>query len=320
MASPNVSEIITATLEDRSGQLADNVSEGNILLKRLRAKGGWKPASGYIIRQELDYAENGTFMYYSGGETLNIGSSDVLTSAEFNWKQAACAVTATGLELDVQNTGTAQVIDLFESRIKNAQRTMRNNICNGMYSDGTGTSGKQIGGLQLLVADTETSGTVGGINRANHSFWRNQSYSSSTDGGTAATSSNIQSYMNALYLLCTRGTDKPDMILADSAYYNLFWASLQAIQRVTDSNTANAGFSALKFSGADVFYEDNSGMPASHMYFLNTDYIHLRYAQKRLFKPLARVNSINQDAFTQLITFAGNMTLSNADVQGVLTT
>lgn len=229
MTTPNLSEIITTTLRNRSGELADNVSKGNALLSRLKAKGGWKPASGRSIIQELEYQENGTFMYYSGGEQLNIASSDVMTGAEFDWKQAACAVVATGLEVDVQNTGKEAVIDLLESRIKNAQRTMKNNITSGMYSDGTGTGGKQIGGLQLLVADAPTTGTVGGINRANYSFWQNQVYDASTDGGTAATASNIQTYMNAMWLECVRGTDKTDLILADANYYKLFWGSLQAI-------------------------------------------------------------------------------------------
>lgn len=318
MASPNLSEIITTTLRNRSGELADNVSKGNPLLMRLKEKGAWKQASGRSIVQELDYAENGTFMYYSGGEVLNIGSSDVISAAEFDWKQAACAVVATGLEVDVQNTGKEAIIDLLESRIKNAQRTMKNNICNGMYSDGTGTGGKQIGGLQLLVADAPSTGIVGGINRANYSFWQNQVYDASSDGGTAATAANIQTYMNALYLECTRGSDKPDLIMADAAYYKLFWGSLQAIQRITDSKMAEAGFQSIKFAGADVVYEDNTGMPANHMYFLNTDYIFLRYAPKRLFKPLEKVQSINQDAMVQLITFAGNMTTSNASLQGVL--
>lgn len=318
MSSPNLSEIITTTLRNRSGELADNVSKGNALLARLKEKGGWKPATGRTIVQELDYAENGTFMYYSGGEQLNIAASDVLSAAEFDWKQAACAVVATGLEIDVQNVGKEAVIDLLEGRIKNAQRTMRNNICNGMYSDGTGTGSKQIGGLQLLVADAPTTGTVGGIDRASFSFWQNQVYDSSSDGGTAATSALIQGYMNAMYLECTRGTDKPDLIMADSVYYKLFWASLQAIQRITDSKMAEAGFQSVKFAGADVVYEDNTGMPASHMYFLNTDYLFLRYAPKRLFKPLDKVQSINQDAMVQLITFAGNMTCSNCSVQGVL--
>jgi hypothetical protein len=159
---------------------------------------------------------------------------------------------------------------------------------------------------------------VGGINRANYSFWQNQVYDASTDGGTAATAANIQTYMNALYLETSRGADHTDLILADSVYYKLFWSSLQAIQRITDSKSAEAGFQSLKFAGADVVYEDSTGMPASHMYFLNTDYIFLRYAPKRLFKPLERVQSINQDAMVQLITFAGNMTTSNAARQGVL--
>lgn len=318
MASPNLSEIVTTTLRNRSGELADNVSKGNALLMKLKEKGAWKPASGRTIVQELDYAENGTFMYYSGGEVLSIAASDVLSAAEFNWKQAACAVTATGLEIDVQNVGKEQVINLLEARIRNAQRTMRNNICNGMYSDGTGSGGKQIGGLQLLVADDPTTGSVGGISRVNYSFWRNQVFDASTDGSTAATAANIQEYMNRLWLECSRGGDKPDLILADSAYYSLFWSSLQAIQRITDTKMATAGFQNVAFVTAPVVYEDNTGMPSNHMYFLNTDYIHLRYAARRLFKPLERVQSINQDAIAQLITFAGNMTVSNASLQGVL--
>lgn len=318
MPSPNLSEIITTTLRNRSGELADNVSKGNALLNRLKAKGAWKPASGRTIVQELDYAENGTFMYYSGSEVLNISASDVLSAAEFDWKQAAVAVTASGLEIDVQNVGKEQVIDLLEARIKNAQRTMKNNICSGMYSAGTGTGGKQIGGLQLLIADDPTTGTVGGINRVNFSFWRNQVYDNSTDGGAATTAANIQQYMNSMMLECTRGSDKPDLILMASAYYSLFWGSLQAIQRISDSKMAEAGFQTLKFAGADAVYEDNTGIPAQRAYFLNTDYIFLRYAPRRLFKPLERVQSINQDAIAQLILFAGNLTCSNASLQGVM--
>lgn len=317
MASPNLSEIITTTLRGRSGELADNVSKGNALLMRLKEKGSWKPASGRTIVQELEYAENGTFMYYSGGEVLNIGASDVMSAAEFDWKQAACAVTATGLEIDVQNVGKEQVIDMLEARIKNAQKTMRNNICSGMYSAGTGTGGKQLGGLQLLVPDDPTTGTVGGISRVNFSFWRSQVYDATTDGGAATSATNIQAYFNTLWLRCVRGTDKTDIILTGSAYYSFFWSSMQAIQRVTDPKMAQAGFQNLMFNTAPVVYEDNTGMPSQRAYFLNTDYIFFRYAPRRLFKPLERVQSINQDAIAQLITFAGNMTLSNASLQGV---
>jgi hypothetical protein len=316
MASPNLSEIVTTTLRNRSGETADNVSKGNALLAKLKEKGAWKAATGRSIVQELDYAENGTFMYYSGSEQLNIASSDVISAAEFDWKQAAVAVTWNGLEIDVQNTGSEQVIDLLAARIKNAQRTMKNNITNGLYSDGTGTGGKQIGGLQHIVADDPTTGTVGGINRANFSFWRNQVFDASSDG-SATSATTIQANMNEAWLECVRGNDKPDLIITGSTYYNYFLTSLQAIQRITDPSMGKLGFQNVMFLTAPVVYEDNTGIPDQRMYFLNTDYLHFRYAPKRLFKPLEAVKSINQDASVQFITFAGNLTCSNCSLQGV---
>jgi hypothetical protein len=318
MASPNLSEIITTTLRNRSGKLADNVSKGNAILFKLKEQGAWKPASGRTIVQELDYQE-GNFQWYSGYETISITPPDVLTAAEFNWKQAAGSVSISGLEKEVQNVGKEQVINLLEARIKNGERTIKNNVTTGMYATGTGSSGKEIGGLQLLVADTPTSGTVGGIDRATYTFWRNQSYSAVTDGGAPVSAANIQAYMNALWLRCVRGDDKTTIILGDANYYNAYWASMQAIQRVTETKMAAAGFTSLAYANnVPVVYEDSAGMPANHMYFLNTDYIFLRYAKGRLFEPMDEVRPVNQDAETHLILFAGNMTVSNAARQGVL--
>jgi hypothetical protein len=93
--------------------------------------------------------------------------------------------------------------------------------------------------------------------------------------------------MNEVFLRCTRGDDKPDMIVASRTYYKLFWGSMQAIQRVTsDGNSkATAGFTSLAYANnVPVYYEDSSGIPTDHMYFLNTDYIFLRYAPDRLFE------------------------------------
>lgn len=57
MASPNLSEIVTTTLRDRSGKAADNVSKGNPLLLQLKTNDGWQSAEGRTITQELEYAE-----------------------------------------------------------------------------------------------------------------------------------------------------------------------------------------------------------------------------------------------------------------------
>ena len=231
------------------------------------------------------------------------------------------AVSISGLEM-IQNSGENAIIDLLESRIANAEKTLTNNIAVDCYSDGTADGGRQIGGLQLLVAATPTN-TVGGIDASTTvgSFWRNIAFSAVTNGGAAATSANIQSYMNRLYVQLVRGSDAVDMIVADNNYWRLYLESLQAIQRISSDEMASAGFSSLKYMNADVVLDGGfgGGAPTNTMYFLNTDYIYFRPHAERFFTPLGDDRfAVNQDAMVKLIGFAGNMTVSNRRLQGVL--
>lgn len=312
----NYGEIATTTIDSRTKQLADNVSKNNALLYRLQEKSKVRTFSGgEKILQELEYAENSTYKRYSGYETLDISPSDVFTSAQFGIKQAAVAVSISGLE-ELQNSGPERMIDLITSRVENAERTLENNIASDCYSDGTADSSKQIGGLQYLVSDAPTSGVVGGIDRATWSFWQNHQ---TTTGGT--TSATIQGFMNTIYAAISRNRDHVDLILADDSKYTDFLGSLQAIQRIGESKMAEAGFTALKYIGADVVLDGGygGGCPADHMYFLNTNYIFFRPHADRNFVRLPEDRfATNQDAMVKLIGFAGNMTMSNAFVQGVM--
>lgn len=64
MATPGLSEIVTTTLRNRSGVIADNMSKNNALLFRLNKRGRVKPVSGgRTIVRELSYAENSTLRF-----------------------------------------------------------------------------------------------------------------------------------------------------------------------------------------------------------------------------------------------------------------
>jgi len=321
MATPNsdFDDIITTTLRRRSKKLADNVSENTALLTRLKERGTARPFNGgRTIVEEIAFAGPGNFQWYSGYETLDVSQDDMLTAAEYSVKQAAVAISMSGLEM-LQNAGPEQVIDLMAGRIQQGEREMINNISAGVYSDGTGSSGKQIGGLQLIVADDGTS-TVGGIDSTTYTWWQNQVYDFSDESVTAG-SDTIQTAMNTLYLNCTRNRDKPDLIVADNTYFRHYWESLQTIQRVTNDRMASAGFENLKFMGADVVFDGGQGgdAPAAHMYFLNTNYLHWRPHSQRNMVPLnPDRHAVNQDAVVKLVGFAGNMTCSNRALQGVI--
>lgn len=323
MAFANVSDIIATTIENRSRKIADNVSKNNALLAYLKKGGNTRTVSGgRKIYEELSFAENANGGFYSGYDLLPINPADVISAAEYDIKQAACPIIISGLE-ELQNAGPEQMIDLMEARVKVGETTMSNIIAVSLYSDGTGSTGKEITGLKAMVPADPTTGTYGNINRATWSFWRNKKFkTSSVDGTAAATSTNIQGYMNTLWANLVRGADRPNLILMDNGYWGIYMASLQPQQRFTDPNTANLGFPTLKFMDADVILDGGigGGMATKTMYMLNTQYIHWRPHSKRNFVPLSpnRRVPINQDAAVVILAFAGNLTCSGAQFQGAM--
>lgn len=339
-ANSDVSDIIATTIQNRSSALADNVTNNNALLRRLKAKGNVRTVSGgNVILEEIMYTDASTINVnsYSGFEVLNITPNSPISAASFSLKQYAGAVSISGLEV-LQNSGKEAFIDLLEGRQKIAEAQLQNRIDYDLYQDGTGNASKNITGLALAIPDDPTTGTYGSISRDSYSFWRSQVYDASSDGGAATSAANIQQYMTSLSLKCVRGSDKPDLWVLDSVFYGFYVNSLQAIQRITSSDgsgSAGVGFGPeLKFYGGGMASDvvlgtgislnvnaagTTGGATASHAWALNTDYLFWRPHKDRNFVPIGGDRqSVNQDAVVKLIGWAGNMTCSGPQFSGVL--
>ena len=260
-------ELLTTTYRAYNNKKpADLVSKHNALFRRLNEKGNMKELDGGLsIVEPLDYQANSTFQRYSGYDTLNIGAVDVITAAEYPWRQAAVNVAVSGLELR-SNAGAKQIINLAKSKIVNAQRSFANALAADLYSDGSATN--QLGGIQSIVADTPTN-TVGGIDSNTWAFWKNvvQSAAAPLQGGSSITPSGtagvMESLMLPLYLRLTRGADHPDLIVMSEDYFTFFENSQTSIKRYASSDEAQGGFISLKYKLADVVFDSAaSGIPA----------------------------------------------------------
>lgn len=324
MASPNstFTELVSTTFRKHRKEFADNVSTNNALLAKLNAKGRKRLEDGGLtIVAGLDYAENSTYKRYSGYDVLDISPSDVLTSAEYNWKQSSVNVTASGRELRI-NSGRSQIVNLAKERLTNAMRTFRNNISSDIYS--SGAAANQINGLQAICPDT-AGGTLGGIDGDTYTFWQAvvQSAAAPISGSAITLSeSTFEKFMRQLYIELTRGTDKPDLIVMDNAYFELFEGSQVSIKRYTadtstGQNSANAGLVTLKYKGADVMHDGGSGIAASHGYMLNTNYLELVAHRDADMTEVPEMRAINQDAVVMPIIWMGNLVCNNRSLQGV---
>lgn len=325
MPSPNAvfTELVTTTFRNHRKSLADNVTRNNALLRYLKKKSKFRSEDGgTTITAPLEYAENSTYQRYSGFDVLNVAQSDVMSAAEFQWRQAAVNVVASGRELRI-NKGSSRIINLAKSRLKNAMNTYNNQMSADIYSDGT--LANQINGIQALVTDNGL-GTVGGIDASAWPFWRNavQSAAAPMQGGGAITPgpTTIESLMLPLYLDLVRGGDMVDLIVASNDYFSHYEQSQTSIKRYTNdgggAGSAAGGFISLKYKTADVIFDGNSGIPASRMYFLNTDFIEVVSHPDADMTVMDEAKPYNQDGVVIPVLWMGNMVITNRRLQGVL--
>ena len=316
MATPSATftEVVSTTLRHTQRRLVDNVTKHNGLLTLMKERGNIKTdaAGGYEIQIPLSYAENATYQRYSGLDILNIGQSDVITSAKYDWMQAAIHVVSSGRDLKM-NASKEKMISWANSRIAVALAPAANNMSIDIYSDGA--LANQIGGLQAAVT-ADGTGTYGGIVSGTYTFWKNKFKEISGDAAYAT----LKAGMNELWLATSRGTDKPDVIVSSHDLYAMYEAGLQDNQRYMKADMAALGFEALKYKSASVIFDDNTnfGTTAELMYFLNTKYLYLmEHPEARWSEDDDKV-PVNQDAVVVPLYWMGNLCTSNRSLQGML--
>lgn len=316
MASPNstFTELVSTTFRKHRKEIKDNVSTRIALLRYMKRRGNMMTEDGGLtIACPLDYAENATYQRYSDWDVLNIAASDVISAAEYQWRQVAINVVASGRELRI-NSGDSRIVNLAKSRIKNALRTFNNNFSSDMYSAGSLTN--QINGLQAIVSDDGT-GSVGGIDSGTFTFWANKFRNATSESVTVSASTIENQMMLPLWLQLDRGPDDaPDLIVFDNTYYQYFEGSQVSLKRHNDKDSANAGFVALKYKNADVLFD--SDIPSSSGYMLNTEYLKLVVHKDADLEQVEEQRPVNQDGVVIPILWMGNLVCSNRAQQGVM--
>lgn len=282
----------------------DNIFDSTPLLRKMKNTGSYKSADGGSeIYVPLNYAQASSKGWYSGSDTLSTSDTSNISSAVFQWRSLFAGIAITE-EDKLKNAGQAQQVNLLKSKIQIAEKTLKNDLDVGIYSDGTDS--KSIVGLRSIVG---TANTVGGISQSDNSFWRAQVDSSTTTLTIAA--------MNQVFQDCTIDSEQPNYIVTTRSVYNDYYGLLQANQRFMDESEARGGFSSLMFNGQPCVHGGN--VPTGHMYFLNLDHLHLFYHPERniSFQPFAK--PINQEVSVSRFLWMGALGSSNNRLQGALT-
>src|SRR5262245_319474 len=272
MAEPTVNQLVATTIANYHRQFADNVSNSNAITALLRMGDRIRTVDGgKNIACPLAYAEE-TFAWYSGTELLSRATNETISEADFEPANAVASVTLSGPDL-AKNRGRERILNLLEGKIDNAENTMKNNITKAVYGDGT--VAKSFAGLKAFVTDAGT-GIVGGIDSTTWTFWKNQFTSVARATGLQYPA--LKAGMNALWMKLIRGTEHPDLIVADGEVYSTYESGLQENQRYADARLGALGFETMKYKQAAIVYDGEANSistPTGAAYLIATKYLKL---------------------------------------------
>jgi hypothetical protein len=319
MAVPNVGQTIAAAWEDYVAQdPADEVFNYFWLLENLRQGDSFRKGAGNPITGTIEYAINTTVKSMSELETLDVNRVDVFDRYEYAWKFVGGLIVMSEFEKLITSDGAGK-FDLMAAKMDNLKKSMSQQINTDLFSDGTGTGGKQAGGLQYIVSSTPTTGTVGAINRATYTFWRNQQAS----GAKSSTAfDNLKGTMRSIYNLCSSGVgmQTPEFAVTDRTDfegYESLSVTLERLQRSSATDKLLSGYKGDHIMFKDIPLAFDAANPASTMYILNRRNLFIRYGYwMKAFPPGTPVNQFIDVVKVQTIY---NLVSDNPRRLGVIT-
>ncbi len=294
MAAPNDGQTVAAAWEAYVAQdPVDNIFDRYWLLENLRQGESFTEEHGRAVFTEVEYATNTTVKAMSELETLDVTRVDVFDQSQWEWFTTGGLVVMSEFERAITESGGGK-FKLMAKKIDNLKSSMEKSLNEQLFSDGTGTSSKEIGGLAHIVALTPTTGTVGQINRATFSFWRNQQ----TSGAKTSTAfDNLQSTLRSIYNLCSNGIgqENPDYVVTDRTVFEGYEGLLTSNERYVREGASDKGVSGFK--GPQLMFKDipiayDNDCTAGYAYVLNRRNLKLVWA--RWMKMFDAVNPTNQ--------------------------
>lgn len=331
--------LYTQSLANVRRKVTDNIGATNAFLHTLLKSDMYESYEGLNIQEPLMTALS-PMESYDGYDELSVLPTDGVTNAIFEPRQLAVPVTYSMKELKMNKNGIAKLVstklDQMEMGFQegfaahfmqgsgdSALATPRVNAVNGSSS---------VDPIAKLIAyDPTASTSIGNINQATSTFWRNKFLAATATTGNGF----VQEMMN-IFNTCSLGTGgSPDIVLCDQITYELASMSFWQKYRQTSSDN-NFPFTNIRIPFGngksllvmddkvpDVYTNVTSTATYGTMYFINTKFLKCRYEEASDFVMLKDENGktfakpINQDSRVGHSSWMGNFTINNRRKQGV---
>lgn len=262
--------LYSTTWELRKSEVHDNIFTATPFWFWLKDKGKLKTEEGgRFVMTPLEYAKNDSVQWIGKGGTVSLNQYEFITEAKWDWKYVVANMTRFGVD-DQQNRGKAKIISLMESTFNNTENSLVDELESQLFST---LSGNKMHGLQDLVADSPSSGTIGGIDRSTYTWFQNKSTNMTGLSFAVQGVSKMRTLLNNCRN--NRKMDSPDIIISGQTPYEYYEDETMEQKWIVNQKLGDAGFENIQFKGIPMVWSPQCA--ATRMYFLNTNFLYMYY-------------------------------------------
>lgn len=269
-------QIISTTHRAARKRLVDNFFTGTPLLERMKVNdqvGELTPSNGRkIVLPVIQGEANGGYYNASAMETFAAADTEEMTAAEYDWRAARKTPAIDGLS-DWMNTGAAQIIPLWASKVKIAGMGINEAVTAAMYADPTtADTSLQIVPIEQFLSSATTY-SPGGLNSADVPRWAGATV---VAGGASALT---LAMVETAFLNASEGMVRPTDIVFSKAGYGKMFGLIVANQRYLGADK-RVGFENFTFNSAVVSFDSHilttgGGFTSERCYVLNLNHLYL---------------------------------------------
>lgn len=299
ISAPDLATVTVAALDDyMRNRPVDQIGTERPLIKKLMSgRKKLMPARQYSV-ENIRESYNTNFAWSFGETARTFTKRSNNAQAQFPWRVALDGLYldwdmlfAAGIRVDpdpaskgkLSLTPNEKVIlfNIMTEHMEALELGFIEKLDIELHRDGT-ASADAVVGLDALVSKTPTVGTVGGLNAATKTYWRNYF------AGAIATA-NLRATMEAAWRSCIRNGGAPDFLLAGSTFIDTYASVLTLTQnteagkaKTIDIGTGTGARTGLFYKGVEIIWDPVFSVldtleapPAASLwekrcYFLNT--------------------------------------------------
>lgn len=228
---------------------------------------------GYNITNPLTIGRNPNVVSTEYFEPLPVAQTNEFTTVRYTWSRVAGTVIISDQEED-ENKGDTAIFKLLKAKMEVLEESIKEKFASYLYGAGAGLDPL---GLEALIPDDPTTGTLGGINRATTTQWRTSAY---IYGAGNITSANIEEVLDDTLMDLTVKGDKPDVIFMGRDLYRTLRAAVRDKITIPLGDLKNGGegmvdlgFEGMKHNKTPIIYDEDCAV--NKMYFINSKYLRL---------------------------------------------